>query len=290
MTWALHHAPVSDPTSALVLVALADRAHDDGQCAWPSQPWIAERARVSVRTVRRTLDALETAGLIRRGDQRHVAHLAADRRPVVWNLQIARVREEGDRTCAAPRGGKRPDAHVPPDADDRADAHVPNGRTPTSKRADAHVRTDRTPTSYEPSLNRPEPSLNRPPRVEVATVAPAAPTDSEPGDFDRWYDAYGHKRGRAAAQRAYAKARKSATAQQLLDAIPAYRASKRVRDGYVKDPATWLNGACWDDVHEPYVNPKDAAWQRNLDRIAELQAEEAGHDRPLAITDDPWRI
>ena len=55
MIWVMEDAPVESHTELVVLYALADRAHDDGTAAWPSQDWIAERARCSTRTVRRGL-------------------------------------------------------------------------------------------------------------------------------------------------------------------------------------------------------------------------------------------
>lgn len=47
----------------LVLLCLADQAHDDGRC-WPSVPNIATRCRVGERSVHRYLDALVTLGEI----------------------------------------------------------------------------------------------------------------------------------------------------------------------------------------------------------------------------------
>lgn len=84
--WALDHAPTTDPTETLVLVALADHADDDGRGCWPAHASIARRARCSVSTVQRTLTRLEQGGVIRRGQQGAVAHVRADRRPVVWDL------------------------------------------------------------------------------------------------------------------------------------------------------------------------------------------------------------
>lgn len=88
MSWALTAAPVVSAQEHVILITLADRAADDGTAAWPSQDWIAQRARCHPRTVRRHLQALEARGLIRRGDQALVAHLRADSRPVVWDLAL----------------------------------------------------------------------------------------------------------------------------------------------------------------------------------------------------------
>ncbi|MBF4603730.1 helix-turn-helix domain-containing protein [Curtobacterium sp. VKM Ac-2884] len=86
ITWVLYEAPVTTQSHLLVLLALADRAHDDGTAAYPSREWIGERARCSVRSVASHLRALEENGLIRKGDQELVAHFRADRRPVVYDV------------------------------------------------------------------------------------------------------------------------------------------------------------------------------------------------------------
>lgn len=160
ITWALERAPVTEPTQILLLIALADRARNDGTCAWPSQKWLANRARCSDRTVRRHLAALEEAGLIRRGDQRVVSHFRADLRPVVWDLILAMEREEGD----------------PTDTDVRADNL--SGRTPVTKRPDTGDQNDRTLLSYKPSLlptgeTVREPSLEKPRRARPKQPLPA---------------------------------------------------------------------------------------------------------------------
>lgn len=86
VTWALKDAPVPDPLSHLVLIGLADHTDDDGRGAWPSVRKLAEYARCSERTVHARLRVLEEHGLIRRGDQGMLAHLPANRRPVVYDV------------------------------------------------------------------------------------------------------------------------------------------------------------------------------------------------------------
>ncbi len=87
-----------------ILLALADHADPHGR-AWPSQRTLAERGRCSVRTVQRHLNAMEKRGLIRRGDQRLVAHLRGHSRPIVWDLAPAAVLS--GRRSSAPKGGGR---------------------------------------------------------------------------------------------------------------------------------------------------------------------------------------
>lgn len=86
MVWALHEADVRNPGELAVLLALADKAWDDGTRAYPAQVSIAEAARISTATVQRILPALEERGVIRRGDQSLVEHFRY--RPVVWDLAM----------------------------------------------------------------------------------------------------------------------------------------------------------------------------------------------------------
>lgn len=63
LAWAWRQ-PVPDHGSLVVLLKLADQANDDGVC-WPSRRTIAEHCRLSVRTIVRKIEAMETAGLLR---------------------------------------------------------------------------------------------------------------------------------------------------------------------------------------------------------------------------------
>ena len=140
ITWVMNEAPVEDARQLLILYALADRAHDDGTCAWPSQEWIAERARCTSRTVRNHLQKLEEDGLISRGDQQHVAHIRKDRRPIVWDLNLDKVRPEI-------MTGRKSSVERPEICDTTAGNLASNGRKQL------------LPTNHpKPSMNHPEPS------------------------------------------------------------------------------------------------------------------------------------
>ncbi|WP_280186248.1 MULTISPECIES: helix-turn-helix domain-containing protein [Nocardia] len=89
VAWALRKAPVLNAQEHVLLIALADRADEHGRGAWPYQADLAAAGRCSIRTARRHLSAMEDRGLIRRGDQRIVAHLRGDQRPIVWDLDLS---------------------------------------------------------------------------------------------------------------------------------------------------------------------------------------------------------
>lgn len=71
-----------------VLLKLANVADQHGQNAWRSRSEVAKELGRSIKTVDRASKELEHAALIHRGDQRLVAHLRADRRPIVWDLNL----------------------------------------------------------------------------------------------------------------------------------------------------------------------------------------------------------
>ena len=64
MTRVWEHASVKG-SALLLLLAIADHAHDDGTGAWPSQKTLATKTRLSVRQVRRLLEQLEARGELR---------------------------------------------------------------------------------------------------------------------------------------------------------------------------------------------------------------------------------
>jgi hypothetical protein len=90
INWVLNDAPDLPSNLVATLVALANHADATGRGAAPSQNRLARYTRKKPRTIRDDLAALESRGLIRRGDQRHVASLPADRRPVVYDLAMER--------------------------------------------------------------------------------------------------------------------------------------------------------------------------------------------------------
>ena len=156
MVWALTKAPVDDPVARLVLVGLANHAGPDGRGAWPRQATLAAYVGVSTRTVRTKLRALEAAGLILEGDQRTVAHLSADRRPKVWDLDLSVRRAEGD--SARSTGGST----------------GPDGRKMTTPRAEDDDTTGGNLFPTEPSLNQSSEPVKEPcpmpAREDVAEV------------------------------------------------------------------------------------------------------------------------
>lgn len=78
--------------------------------------------------------------------------------------------------------------------------------------------------------------------------------------FEKFWIEYpkGRKKSKAKAREAFAKALAKVSADVLIEAATAYAASDEGRGKYVKMPATWLNGECWNDDR--------TAW-RDLDSV-----------------------
>ncbi|MDG4783209.1 hypothetical protein O7614_26470 [Micromonospora sp. WMMD961] len=93
LTWAFNEAPDVRKCCVPVLLGLANHAHANGKGAYPGQKLLAHYARKTVRATQDCLKHLLEDKLIARGDQRHVAYIPADRRPVVYNLAMHRKRE-----------------------------------------------------------------------------------------------------------------------------------------------------------------------------------------------------
>lgn len=69
-------------------------------------------------------------------------------------------------------------------------------------------------------------------------------------NFEEFYTLYANKRGRTKAQAAYNKAIKKVSHEEIIRGVTAYRAwieATGTERQFVKMPATWLNGECWDD-------------------------------------------
>jgi hypothetical protein len=82
--------------------------------------------------------------------------------------------------------------------------------------------------------------------------APRAKPKDLTADFEAWWLQYPRRVSKGAARKAYDKARKSATAEELELGAMRYAAVRISEDPtYTKHPSTWLNNKCWLDEPEP---------------------------------------
>jgi hypothetical protein len=179
LTWLAQRAPGVKPHWLGTLFGLCNHADDEGKGSRPSQGLLAWYARKTERAVREDLAAMEEAGLIRKGDQRLVAHLPADKRPVVWDLAMERDRGPRPRPGKPGRPAKnRAEPQHPPISDDDVSAGQKRGGLqfpPESERENGG----------NPSVNRGEPHCRQTvldPSVEPSSLPLGEGAAAEPGD------------------------------------------------------------------------------------------------------------
>jgi hypothetical protein len=89
--------------------------------------------------------------------------------------------------------------------------------------------------------------------------------------FDEFYLIYPRHVARRAAEKAWTAAIKAGVDEQhIIDGATRYANSCKGKDSrYIKHPATWLNGECWDDEPDPRVDSAPVATTDR--RIAEAE-------------------
>jgi hypothetical protein len=192
MTWALEEAPEVPAHLVATLIGLANHADRHGRGAYPSQATLAEYTRKTDRGIRNDLGALLEAGLIRRGDQRLVAHIAADERPVVYDLAVERrraratvpaQREAGTGSPVPAEPAEGPEAQFRPNRPrDRKPSSGPPGEgtgSPVPEGPEAHFRL----TVLEPK-NLPPPTPSAPVALPPGGWEEGEVRDDDP-DADR---------------------------------------------------------------------------------------------------------
>jgi hypothetical protein len=96
MLWAWDEAPVDDTVAAMILLALADEANDDGTDACPYKDKLIGRARKGERTVQSKLRDLYQMRLINFGDQAVAQRRygkAPGHAPRAWNLNLSATKD-----------------------------------------------------------------------------------------------------------------------------------------------------------------------------------------------------
>ena len=258
MIWVMEEAPVDNHAELVVLYALADRASDNGQAAYPAVSWIAERARCSTRTVQRHLKNLERKGLIRKGDQRIVGHFRSDRRPTVWDLDLSLTQENTGCQPDTPPNDERGDTQCRTGCQNDA-----NGVTPSAERGD-------TALSPKPSLTIPKPSLNHPPIVPHGGRAPY------PASFEEFWKTYPRRVGKRTAFKAWERAIKRAGEEEILVGAQALAKDPNLpQEQFIPHPTTWLNRDGWEDTQMPSADPVAKSAE---DYLAEWGIEDDSQD------------
>ena len=69
--------------------------------------------------------------------------------------------------------------------------------------------------------------------------------------FERFWDVYPRKQGKAKAKSAFEKAIKAIEIEALIEAVTRYAKDPNRQDQFTKMPETYLNGQCWNDAALP---------------------------------------
>lgn len=171
--WVLDTAPDVPPNLVSTLIGLARHAQDDGTGAGPGVETLMAYTRKSRRQVKYDLDKLRELKLIKVSeDQSRVAHIRADRRPVVYELPMS-------ATC----NPLHPDDDSRGATDCTSSDAAPEPRGATDRQTRCNTASDEVQPiapeeNYEKNKEKNNPSLS-------ARTAVPAPRDSSDEDRER---------------------------------------------------------------------------------------------------------
>jgi hypothetical protein len=224
LTWVWDHS-ASQGTDRLVLLALADSADDSGSC-WPSMLTLARKARVSERTVRRSVRTLEQMGEV---SSVMGGGTGSNRYRILLDPRV-----ETPVRMTAPVNGT-------PGQDDRPGQSDPGVKQGKNGRI-TPVNLTGADTGDRGTVNRASKNKNSPSTEQ----APKGSTDPR---FVEFWDACPKKVGKADAFRRYQLTlRSGVSSAQVLEGIRRYALSVRDTDPkFIAHPATWLHQGRWDD-------------------------------------------
>lgn len=89
-----------------------------------------------------------------------------------------------------------------------------------------------------------------------------------------WWPIYPHKVGKGHARTAFARARKKASLEQLVEGVKVYIKNKPDWQAWC-NPATWLNGERWLDEYAPKPGSFDT---ESFNRAWNIRAQEQSSD------------
>ena len=65
--------------------------------------------------------------------------------------------------------------------------------------------------------------------------------------FESFWSIYPSKTGKGGAYKVWVRDKLDQLCDDIVKSVESYKKSKRVVDGYIKNPETWLNKRCWED-------------------------------------------
>lgn len=276
----LDHAPADlTPAERLVLAVLAEDARDETRKCWPGMDKLERRTGLRSDSLRRVFQRLAKRGLEVRVPITFTKKGAPvfAREGVQTNYRIPEF-PESSRDCGPASNGEGEeesrDQH--PATEEGSASRLEGGEAGLSSQRGGTVvplRRDSRPAqeaglSSRPSPQYPSGSPQDSPHSAREARAGEGGTDAlfpadeqkpkadakkkpEPGsdadpEFTEWWALYPKKADKGPARKAWKKARKTATYEQLMNGLKRYMTLDRdYQRGYVKNPATWLNAEGW---------------------------------------------
>jgi uncharacterized protein YdaU (DUF1376 family) len=94
-------------------------------------------------------------------------------------------------------------------------------------------------------------NVDEPPPNHKPITNNQEPKNIYSSSFEEFWQAYPSKTGKGEAYKSWKRVGpdKQLT-EKIIASVDVYKDSKRVKDGFVKNPATWLNQRCWEDEVE----------------------------------------
>jgi hypothetical protein len=249
--WMIRDTTIS-PYAIAVYAALASHSGRGG--IYPSHETLAAEARCSARKVQHALDELRALGV------------------------VASVRRNG-------RGGRTSNSYTLHPNGGEVTAHgAVTGLSPTARGDVGNGTTCRQVTA--PRAEEEEPSEEEP--LKKIPLPPAGVSRDEvvvsgAGSFESFYAAYPRHVGRAAAEKAFAKAVRVATAEVIVAGAKRFAADPNLppkeQAQFIPHPATWLNAGRWDDDPLPprTGDRGQQQQQQGLALIEKYRREAQGH-------------
>lgn len=232
MSWVWENGPPAQ-VDRLVLLALADFCDDTGWC-WPSMDTIGSKACMTGRGARNVVRRLEVNGWLEVtvGGGRG----GCSRYRVVMQKAEADTRNE-----------------IPGNTNPERDDHKPGTSRHKTRNVDAETRNQR---SAEPF---------------ITTIEPSGTVKDSEREFEAVWPSYPRRVGKGAAAKEWAKARKSATFEQIAKPLSEFcRAVQGGEQRFIPHMATWLHQRRWEDEqghasNRPRTSTEDIA---NLSRLS----------------------
>jgi len=209
-----------------VAYALASHINRKSGLAWPSQSTLAKQVSLSDRQVRKLVEQLVERGHLFIA-KRHTRHT-----PNYYRLAFL------DRNASSTLDDSRPEPEVHP---------VTGTEVPLFPELDRNFCASRSELlSIQGGTTVPHNPLSEPIEEPLESLPRKTAVEKE---FNTFWKTYPKKADEADARKAFAKARKKASAELILEGARKYADERQGQDSqYTRGAARWLNAEAWNNA------------------------------------------